>query len=264
MRKQELMFENLRTRFDMFQTRGGMSVADAVFRALRLEIVTIALPPGTRLTEQEIGDQLHISRQPVREALVRLRDIELVVVKAQRGSFVAPIDATAVRSAQFVREAIETAIVRRAAASDMSGEMDGLEELLAAQETAVRRADAAAFFRLDERFHCTLAAMVGCSPAWRTIENVKGHMDRVRYLSLPDATPLDRLMDQHREIADAIAAGAPGRATKAMEEHLREIILSLPVLANRYPDLFQRETETRNRLGADVVREELETPRLGS
>jgi hypothetical protein len=71
-------------------------------------------------------------------------------------------------------------------------------------------------------------------------------------------------MDQHREIADAIAAGDSGRAAKAMEEHLREIILSLPLLAERYPDLFQHETETRSRFGADVFREELEMPRLGS
>lgn len=243
---------DLKSRFEALQARSGASVADAVFRTLRHAIVTMALPPATRLTEQEIGDGLRISRQPVREALLRLRQVELVVVKPQRGSFVAPIDPDAVRSAQFVREAVETAIVRRAAGLGRGGATDLLEEALEAQAAAVRRGDAAGFFRLDEEFHRALATLVGCGPAWRTIEDVKGHMDRVRYLSLPEATPLERLLGQHRGIVEGIAAGDPDRAASAMQAHLQEIITSLPVLSQRHPDLFSG--------GASVAEEREEAP----
>ena len=238
MEKQALSLADLRIRFDALQASSGVSVADAVFRTLRLAIVTMALPPGTRLTEQDIGDGLRISRQPVREALLRLRDVELVVIKPQRGSFVAPIAPDAVRSAQFVREAVETAIVRQAASVSTAGARDLIEEALAAQAVAVRRADAASFFRLDEQFHRTLATLAGCGPAWRTIEGVKGHMDRVRYLSLPNATPLERLLAQHRAIADGVLSGNADAAAGAMRAHLREIITSLPILADQHPDLF--------------------------
>jgi DNA-binding GntR family transcriptional regulator len=225
-------------RFEALQASSGASVADAVYRTLRLAIVTMALPPGTRLTEQEIGDGLRISRQPVREALLRLRDIELVVIKPQRGSFVAPIDPDAVRSAQFVREAVETAIVRQAASVCTVGSRELIEEVVSAQGVAVRRGDAGGFFRLDEQFHRTLAMVAGCGPAWRTIEGVKGHMDRVRYLSLPNATPLERLLAQHRDIAESVLSGDAEAAAGAMRTHLREIVTSLPVLAERHPDLF--------------------------
>ena len=238
MERQESSTSELRDAFATAAGDAGTSVAEAAFRALRGAIVTMRLPPGARLSEQDLGDALRISRQPVREALVRLRDAQLIVVKPQRGSFVARIDPEAVRAAQFVREAVETAIVRRAAEGVGPDAAERIGANLAGQERAAREGDAAGFFRLDEDFHRTLAASVGCGPAWRTIEDVKGHMDRVRYLSLPDATPLDRLIAQHRAIARAILARDPDAAAAAMQAHLREIVVSLPVLARKFPDLF--------------------------
>jgi GntR family transcriptional regulator, rspAB operon transcriptional repressor len=238
MERQESSSPDLRGPFEAAAAEPGTSVAEAAFRALRGAIVTMRLPPGARLSEQDLGNALRISRQPVREALVRLRDAQLILVKPQRGSFVARIDPEAVRAAQFVREAVETAIVRRAAEALPAGAADRIEANLQAQERALKEGDAPGFFRFDEEFHRTLAASVGCAPAWRTIEDVKGHMDRVRYLSLPDATPLARLVAQHRAIAHGILAGDPEVAVAAMQAHLREIVVSLPVLARRFPDLF--------------------------
>ena len=63
-------------------------------------------------------------------------------------------------------------------------------------------------------------------------------MDRVRYLSLPQATPLEVIIDQHRSVAAAIAAHSPERAEAAMREHLSEILISLPKLAVEHPAFF--------------------------
>ena len=100
------------------------------------------------------------------------------------------------------------------------------------------RATPKLFFKLDEEFHRTLAQAAGCAPAWKTIDEMRVQMDRVRYLSLPTATPLERLIEQHRAVRDAIQAGNAAQAVTAMETHLREITFSLPMLAKQYAQYF--------------------------
>ena len=59
-------------------------------------------------------------------------------------------------------------------------------------------------------------------------------MDRVRFLDIPDATPIDSLIVQHQAILDAIAAGRGAAAEQAMRDHLREILKSLPRLSRAF------------------------------
>ena len=64
-------------------------------------------------------------------------------------------------------------------------------------------------------------------------------MDRIRYLSLDDATPIALLIEQHSRIVDGIEAGDATAAAAAMRSHLREIMVSLPDIATRFPDVFE-------------------------
>jgi DNA-binding GntR family transcriptional regulator len=234
----------LKVELDAALRAGGASVADAVFRTLRQAIVTMRLAPGTRLTEQELADGLSVSRQPVREALLRLREAHLVQV-LPRGSFVARIVMEDVETAQFVREAVETAIAARAGAGVSALDLARLGDLVERQKRVIASGDNDAFFHLDEAFHRTLAEAAGCAPAWRTIEGVKAHMDRVRYLSLPEATPGERLIAQHEAILAGLVARDASASAEAMGAHLREILSSLPRLAARHPKLFEGEARVR-------------------
>ena len=65
-------------------------------------------------------------------------------------------------------------------------------------------------------------------------------MDRIRYLSLDDATPTPLLVEQHRKIVDGIEAGDPTAAVAAMRTHLRQIMTSLPAIAEKFPELFEQ------------------------
>jgi hypothetical protein len=78
-----------------------------------------------------------------------------------------------------------------------------------------------------------------CTYAWKVIEEAKAQMDRVRFLSIPDATPMDRLIVQHQAILDAIAAGQVAAAERTMRDHLSEILKSLPRLSRAFPDMFE-------------------------
>ena len=218
---------------------GNGSIAEQVFRTLRSSIVTMQLTPATALSEQEIADRLEVSRQPVREAFIKLSEIGLVRVLPQRGTYVVKISAKAVTDARFVREAVECAIARRAAEGIAKPAVDALRAVIADQRKAARRGDAEQFFVLDEAFHRGLAQAADCTYAWKVIEEAKAQMDRVRFLSIPDATPTERLIAQHQAILDAIAARRGAAAEQAMKDHLREILKSLPRLSQAFPDMFE-------------------------
>lgn len=222
---------------------GPEPVAKRVFRELRSAIVMMSFRPGQALSEKEIADQFGVSRQPVREAFIKLSEAGLVSIRPQRGTYVVKISARQVYDVRFVREAVEVAVVRKAALELPGAAIRALRETLAAQRKVAADERPDRFFPLDEAFHRGLALGVGCEYAWRVVEDMKVQMDRVRYLSLPEATPTGRLIDQHEAILDAVAARDPVAAEAAMRTHLAEILTSLPELAERYPELFETDAE---------------------
>ena len=66
-------------------------------------------------------------------------------------------------------------------------------------------------------------------------------MDRIRYISLDAATPIALIIEQHKRIVDGTEAGDPTVAAAAMRSHLREITLSLPNIASRFPEMFETD-----------------------
>ena len=215
------------------------SIAPQLLRLLREAIVRGELLPGTVVSEADIARRFGVSRQPVREAFIKLQEAGLLSIRPQRGTVVQRISVDAVFDARFVREAVEAAVVRACAELRPKGLDRRLGELIAAQEDAAREGDAPGFLRLDEAFHRAMAEGIGRSFAWTALEAIKAQMDRVRFLSFEGATPLQELIRQHRAIASAIAAGHPDQAEAALRAHLREILASLPRIAEAHPDCFE-------------------------
>jgi DNA-binding GntR family transcriptional regulator len=211
-----------------------------VFDAVKQAIVQLRFRPGNLLSEADVARQLGVSRQPVREAFIKLAESGLVEVRPQRGTFVRLISVREVENARFLREAIEVAIVRKAVGEAKAEELIGMEDLIGRQRVMAAAGDTAGFLRLDEKFHQAIAASADCDDAWRVLEGLKAQMDRVRYLSLPEATPLETIIAQHIDIVDAIKARSAADAEAAMRRHLSEILISLPKLANEHPAFFAR------------------------
>lgn len=218
------------------------SAGTQAFATLRHAIVTLRLQPGQPFSEQEVARQLGVSRTPVREAFIKLAEAGLVEVLPQRGSFVRKISLKAVRDARFVREAIELAVLREAIGRGLSPAFFAeARALIAAQRAAAAGDDAERFLALDEAFHRSFAQAIDCGHAWAVIEAQKAQMDRVRFLSLPDATPVTRLIDQHEAILAAVERGDAPASEAALRAHLGEVLAVLEPLSRLYPDLFEQD-----------------------
>ncbi|WP_425349305.1 GntR family transcriptional regulator [Consotaella salsifontis] len=211
-------------------------IGPQIVRVLRSQIVRAELVPGTRLSEQEIASRYSFSRQPVREAFIKLSEQGLLEIRPQRGSFVRKISQAEVMDARFVREAIETDIVRLVAETADDAFVAELQRQIAEQRDA-RAQGTATFFQLDEVFHRTLAEAAGKGRIWSFLEDIKAQMDRVRFLSTVDF-PLDLIIDQHQVIVDAIAAHDPAAAEAAMRTHLRKVLDDLPAIVSAHPGYF--------------------------
>ncbi len=209
----------------------------AIYAALRRDIVTLALMPGAKLSENELSLRFGTSRGPVREALIRLGEDGLIEVLPQRGSFVGRLSLPAIERARFVREALEIAVVRRAAERGLPPRHRRLAEAsLAAQGEA--GIDAERFIALDDSFHAGFAEAIGLGSVWSIIEREKAQFDRIRFLSLPAATPIDVLIGQHRAILQAVLDRDAAAAEHAVRDHMAEVLKIVGDLPARHPDLF--------------------------
>ncbi|WP_201285557.1 GntR family transcriptional regulator [Chelativorans xinjiangense] len=215
----------------------GAPIGPQLYRILRERIIGADLTPGSRISESEVAKTYSLSRQPVREAFIKLAEDGLVEIRPQRGTLVRKISPAAVMDARFVREAIEADIVKLVAEEADDALVRELNAQLARQrELPDNEPDR--FIALDERFHRTLAEAAGKAHAWKMIEEVKAQMDRVRYLSALHF-PKRALVAQHTEIAEAIARRDAQAAERAMRGHLRKILTDLPAIAEARPDFFE-------------------------
>ncbi len=195
------------------------SAAQRVESELRRAIIAMELPPGARLSEQDIAVRHGVSRQPVREALISLAKTRLVEVVPQRGTVVVKISVKKMMEVRFVREAIETAVVRRACEQFDPRARLRIDDLIDLQEKVARRDDHLAFQRYDEQFHIALTEGAGCPLAWHAVADIKAHMDRVCQLTLPGTQAMLPLVEQHRAIIARIDARDGDSAVAAMHHH---------------------------------------------
>jgi DNA-binding GntR family transcriptional regulator len=215
------------------------SAAQRIESELRRAIIAMELPPGARLSEQDIAIRHGVSRQPVREALISLAKTRLVEVVPQRGTVVVKISVKKMMEVRFVREAIETAVVRRACEDFDPRARLRIDDLIDLQDKVARRDDHFAFQRYDEQFHIALTEGAGCPLAWQAVADIKAHMDRVCQLTLPGTQAMLPLVEQHRAIIAAIDARDGDAAVAAMHLHLTEILRALPRLEAEHADIFE-------------------------
>jgi DNA-binding GntR family transcriptional regulator len=222
-------------------SNSGGPASRQAYRALRDAIIATELEPGQRLSENELAERLAVSRTPIREALIRLRDDRFVQIVPQLGTFVTRISTAAVEDAQFIRESLECAAVRLAATRAQDGDLAALAGLVRRQAEVVGHGDYERFAVLDDEFHAALCELAGRPVAWEVAQRVKGHLNRVRRLSLPQPDYLAEMVAEHRLVVEALRKRDPDAAETTLRHHLRMVLSALPAIRAQHPDYFEEE-----------------------
>jgi GntR family transcriptional regulator, rspAB operon transcriptional repressor len=219
--------------------RRGVSKAVFVYEDLRAAIVSLALKPGARIDKTEICGRLHVSRQPLAEAIARLAEERLVDVEPQKGTFIARIRLSDVAEAAFVRRALETAMVGAIAPAIEDTALARLDRILGYQAAAVKAKDTEEFYALDVRFHTMLFDRLAMRRVAEVVETSRAQLERTRRLLLPTPGRNQNTLREHRAIFAALQLRDPVKAARAMGEHLDEVMAELKRFAAQQPDLFE-------------------------
>jgi DNA-binding GntR family transcriptional regulator len=199
------------------------SVVDLAYERIRSLVLSGELAPGARLGQDELAERFGISRTPVREALRRLAGEGLVDILSNRGFRVADLGLDAVLRRLEVRALLEPGIARLAAQRRTESDIEELNETIAREQRA--RGGIAAH-DASRDFHLTLARASGNDELVRVLESLWLVEVGRRLLSRRSAASdwQSEDIEEHREIAAAVAEGRGDDAERLMSEHVRRAV----------------------------------------
>jgi len=222
-----------------FAPEAGQPLARQLYQLLLERICRFELEPGQLISEASLSATLGVSRTPVREALARLAEHGLVEVLPQRGSRVILLRRADLEKSQFMREALELAMLRKVMVMpERQLLLMQLDKEITLQRTYLQVGDLQRFYQSDEDFHHQLALFAGCGAVIEDIARVKIHMDRFRHLTVASVEDLAMIITQHQAIRTAIASADPQAAEACLQLHLRRIFSFLEQAAALFPHYF--------------------------
>jgi DNA-binding GntR family transcriptional regulator len=203
-------------------------VAERAYEDLRDRIVTLQLPPGTVLREDELMRDLGIGRTPLREAVKRLALEKLVEVQPRRGTFVTAIEAADIQGITEVRAELEGYAAELAALRLDPDARARAEALLSEIEALDGAGDQGQLMRMDERIHRFIWDAAHNPYLTQTLERYFTHSLRIWYLVLDRVHTLGHAVHDQTQLLDAILDRSGPHARTIMHEHVlafqREIL----------------------------------------
>jgi DNA-binding GntR family transcriptional regulator len=199
------------------------------------------LSPGTSISEKDIGELLHVSRTPVREAFIKLAHEGALDVIPQKGSYVSLIDPEQVEEVRFCRESLEKEIIRLACTSFPREDLFKLQSILTLQALCIHEKNYAQFFELDEEMHGAIFAGCKKSRIWAMMQQMNTHYNRVRMLNLVFGFDWALLLQQHQQIYEAICEQDGEKGLQVTTIHLNKVTIDLKQLQNQFGDFFRKQ-----------------------
>lgn len=201
---------------------------EEIMQTLKQDILTLALKPGTILSETVLSEKFQISRTPLRDVLKQLALEQYINIYPKKGNVVSYIHLESVEQMIFLRSVLEKEILQ-----SLSGRLPlpgilELKENLAAQEEAISLPDSSSerFLEKDDAFHRILFQLAGRSYLWNLLQQSNVHYARYRRLHLLKQEKLQDTLQEHRRILDGLIQGDISHLPGLIDRHLREDINS--------------------------------------
>jgi DNA-binding GntR family transcriptional regulator len=202
------------------KSNGGL-IADRAYAALRDSIVTLRLPPGAALREDQLMRELGLGRTPLREAVKRLALEGLVEVRPRSGTFVTDVHAQDIVHIAELRAELEAQAARLAATRLDDGGRALVAELDAALEAIEGTTGLDAYMRLDERVHRFVWQAAANPYLLDALERLWALSLRIWHLALDRVETLPAAVHEQRALLAAVTGGDARRAGACMREHVQ-------------------------------------------
>ncbi|MPQ30290.1 GntR family transcriptional regulator [Clostridium estertheticum] len=226
-------------KIELLEKKSYETIKNYTYRVLRSNIIDLNLKPGESISENEIANNLNVSRTPVREAFSLLVSEQLLEIYPQKGTQVSYIDLKRVEDARFMRLKLEQAVIELACKDFQESYLFDLESNINQQQFCVLKKNYTAAFNLDNSFHELI--FKGCKKEriFNAIHFMNGDFDRIRALNLISSMNMDLVVAQHKGIIDAIKAKDSELGIKIVGEHLSKVNDDKMILLREYPEYFK-------------------------
>ncbi|GGK99567.1 GntR family transcriptional regulator [Deinococcus radiotolerans] len=201
-----------------------------VYAQLSTWIIDGTLHPEEPLRDQDIAEQLGVSRTPVREALRRLEDEGLIETALNRWTRVAPLHPGQATELYPVVEALEELALRLAAAHLTPADLTLLRAANQQLAQATERRDAGAAVAADVAFHAVWITRSGNQALQQTLHGLKRKLRRIERAYFDAASAGQASVAEHDLIITALHHGQTDQAVMALRANWQG---SLQRLLNR-------------------------------
>jgi DNA-binding GntR family transcriptional regulator len=193
------------------------SLRDKAYHTIRNKIVTCEFLPGTPLNERELVELVGVSRTPIREALNRLEQEQLVTLTSQKGATVTQITPKIINDIFQLRDMLEPYVVQMVTPEFPEAILAELQTGFA-ENSPDREKELVA---LDGKMHYSIIHAFGNSYLNNLMENMYTQNERIRFLSTMMPQRLEESFAEHQAILEAMLERKPQKAADAMHEHLQ-------------------------------------------
>ncbi len=195
---------------------------DYAYRVLKDNIMTLNLKPGELLSETDLSEKLGISRTPIREVLMRLKNEHLIEVKPQTGTYISLIDTNMVEQGLFMRYTLEREVLKEACHGISEEILMELEKNLFAQKLISNKSDSAIeFHKLDQEFHELLFKGTNKGDIWNCVLNMSTHYNRMRLL-IELKNDKNKNIKDHERYLELIKSKSSEEIDEIMTSHIKK------------------------------------------
>ena len=204
----------------MSSSPAALSATERAYAHTKARVLDGTYPGGSLITEGEISEAVGVSRTPVREAFLRLQAEGLLRLYPKRGALVVPVSPGEINDVMETRGMIERFAVDKVIASGGHREVGArLREALGQQRRL--RKSAESFNEADREFHGLLVAATGNQVITDLYAALRDRQVRMGLTTLRrDPQRIDRILEEHAALADAIAKGNRDAACRCLTDHL--------------------------------------------
>lgn len=207
------------------------SLRGKVFEKLREDILSGVYKEKEELREVSVGEELGVSRTPVREALRKLELEGLVRIIPNKGAYVTGITQEDVRDIYKIRSILEGLCARWATEHITEEQLTELEEILLLSEFHLKKKDACAeqVSVLDGRFHKVLYEASNSRIMEHVLSDFHKYVKMARRMSVGSKNRAEKSIQEHKEILEAIKQKDADMAEQLANRHIMNVMANLHI-----------------------------------
>ena len=212
-----------------FDIQNHRPLREIVYEELKLLIVKGKIKPGMRLMEEELAEDMGVSRTPIREAIRKLEKEGLITIEPRRGAYVSQLSKQDMVEILEVRQNVEGFAAELAAKRITPEEKMKLREIAEEYEIAVSKNDMAAMIKADTAFHHVIVVATRNKILIQMVEQLQELVLRFRYLYYDNFKRSEKMTAEHKMIYQAIIDEKPDIAKESADVHinrLKELVIS--------------------------------------